>query len=80
MANQLFQEITKTTNDNNIMSQFNLFKSNPMQFLLQRNINVPEQYINDPQAAVQHLLNNGSMSQDTFNRLRNTAKKMGINI
>lgn len=80
MANPLFQEITKTMNDNNIMSQFNLFKSNPMQFLLQRNINVPEQYINDPQAAVQHLLNNGSMSQDTFNILRNTAKKMGINI
>lgn len=79
MANQLFQEMT-TKNDNPVMSQFNSFVQNPMQFLLQRNINVPQQYMNDPQGAVQYLLNNGTMSQDTFNSIRNMATRMGIKV
>lgn len=79
MANQLFQEMT-TKNNNPVMSQFNSFVQNPMQFLLQRNINVPQQYMNDPQGAVQYLLNNGTMSQDTFNSIRNMATRMGIKV
>jgi len=78
MANQLFQEMT--TKNNPMMSQFNSFVQNPMQFLLQRNINVPQQYMNDPQAAVQYLLNNGTMSQDAFNSIRNMAIRMGIKV
>ena len=79
MANQLFQEMT-TKNNNPVMSQFNSFVQNPIQFLLQRNINVPQQYMNDPQGAVQYLLNNGTMSQDTFNSIRNMATRMGIKV
>lgn len=79
MANQLFQEMTKKT-DNNMMSQFDSFKQNPIQFLLQKNINIPQQYMNNPQEAVQYLLNNGTMSQNTFNNLRQMASKMGIKI
>ena len=78
MANQLFQEMT--TKNNPMMTQFNSFVQNPMQFLLQRNINVPQQYMNDPQAAVQYLLNNGTMSQDAFNSIRNMASRMGIKV
>ena len=79
MANQLFSEMTKKT-DNNMMSQFDSFKQNPIQFLLQKNINIPQQYMNNPQEAVQYLLNNGTMSQNTFNNLRQMASKMGIKI
>ena len=76
MANRLYTEQM----NNNIWSQFNTFKQNPMQFLLQRKVNIPQQYQNDPHQAVQYLLNNGQMSQDTFNKIRNMASQMGINV
>lgn len=79
MANPLYNEINKD-NNNGVMDQFRSFTQNPIQFLLQKNINIPEQFSNDPHGAVQYLLNNGQMSQDTFNKLRNTARKMGVNI
>ena len=80
MANPLFAEQQKKMNNNGIQSQFNSFMQNPMQFLINKKINIPQEYANDPHEAVQYLLNNGSMSQDTFNRLRNTASQMGIQI
>lgn len=74
MANPLFQEQMT----NNIMGQFNTFIQNPLQFLMQRKINIPEQYSNDPHGAVQYLLNNGQMNQESFNKMMNMAQKMGI--
>lgn len=62
----------------NMMQQFQGFMQNPMQFLIERKINIPEQYQNDPHAAVQYLLNNGSMSQETLNKLFTQAQQMGI--
>ena len=53
----------------NIMRMFNSFRQNPMQFLIQRKINIPQQYMNDPKGAVQYLLNNGQMTQTQFNEL-----------
>ena len=74
MANPLFQEQM----NNNMMGQFNTFIQNPMQFLMQRKINIPEQYSNDPHGAVQYLLNNGQMNQESFNKMMSMAQKMGI--
>lgn len=62
----------------NMMQQFQGFMQNPMQYLLQRKINIPQQYQNDPHAAVQYLLNSGSMSQETFNKIFNQAQQMGV--
>lgn len=62
----------------NIMGAFNQFKSNPMQFLMQRKINIPQQYQNDPQGAVQYLMNSGQLTQDGFNKLSNIAQQMGL--
>lgn len=66
--------------ENTMMSQFNLFRQNPLQFLLQRKINIPHEYANNPQGAVQYLMNSGQMSQQTFENLRERASQMGINI
>ena len=66
--------------ENPMMSQFNTFKQNPWQFLLQRKINIPNEYANNPQGAVQYLMNAGQMSQETFEGLRNKASQMGFNI
>ena len=65
---------------NPMENQFNMFMSNPFQFLLQRNINVPQEYANNPQGAIQYLMNTGKMSQQTFENLRNRAAQMGVNL
>ena len=65
---------------NPMESQYNAFKSNPFQFLLQHKINIPQEYANNPQGAVQYLMNTGKMSQQTFENLRGKAAQMGVNL
>lgn len=76
MANPLFSEQM----NKGMMSQFNSFMQNPMQFLMQRKINIPQQFANDPHGAVQYMLNNGQMSQDQLNNLTQMAQKMGVKL
>lgn len=59
-------------------NQFDTFKQNPLQFLLQRKINIPNEYANNPQGAVQYLMNTGQMSQQQFETLRARASQMGV--
>lgn len=61
-------------------NQANMFRQNPLGFLLQHNINIPNEYANNPQGAVQYLMNTGRMSQQTFESLRNRAAQMGMSI
>lgn len=68
MANPLFT--------NQLMSQFQQFKSNPMSFLLQRNVNIPQQYLNNPEDAVKYLMNNGQMSQEQYNQISQIANSI----
>lgn len=43
-------------------------KENPMQFLLQRRMNLPQNVnVSDPQAILNHLLKTGQISQDQVN-------------
>lgn len=65
---------------NPMENQFNMFMSNPFQFLLQRKINIPQEYANNPQGAIQYLMNTGKMSQQTFENLRSRAAQMGVNL
>lgn len=75
--NDLYQTMNKP---NPMMGQFKQFMQNPMQFLMSRKINIPEQYANDPHGAVQYLLNNGQMSQDTLNKMTQMANQMGVKL
>jgi len=76
MANPLFNEQM----NNSFMQKFNIFKQNPMQFLANSKINVPQQFANDPHGAVQYMLNNGQMTQEQLNSLTQMAQKMGIKL
>lgn len=76
MANPLFNEQM----NNNFMSRFNQFKQNPMQFLMQNKVNIPQQFANDPHGAVQYMLNNGQMTQEQLNSLTQMAQKMGVKL
>ena len=47
-----------------------LLMSNPVQVLMQRGFNVP-QNLNDPNQIIQHLLNTGQVTQEQVNRAMN---------
>ena len=70
--NEIYNQMNN--NQSNMNEQYNNFKNNPMQFLAQRGINIPQQYMNNPKSAVQYLLNSGRMSQQGFNNLSNIAR------
>ena len=53
---------------NQMMQMLGQLKANPMQFLMQRRMNVPANIANDPNALVNHLLQTGQVSQDAVNR------------
>lgn len=74
MANKLYEEQM----NQGMMSQFSNFMRNPLQFMMQRRINVPPQYANNPEGAVRYLLSSGQMSQETYQLIRSTAEQMGV--
>lgn len=52
-------------------------RQNPSQFL--QKFNIPQEYMNNPQGAIQYLMNNGKISQDQFNNANNQLKQMQNN-
>ena len=55
---------------NNMLALLTSLKANPMQFLMSKGINVP-QNINSPEGIIQHLLNTGQISQQQLNNVMN---------
>lgn len=62
-----------------LVGQLQGFMQNPMQFMMQRKLNIPQQFANDPQGAIQHLMSNGQMSQQQYNQLRQMAEQIQSN-
>lgn len=65
---------------NNIIGMLNALTQNPLQFLAQRGLNIPNN-INDPQAIIQHLLNTGQITQEQVNnaqQMRNNPMFRGL--
>ena len=66
-------------NQQNPMQMLQQLKSNPVQFLMQRNFNLPQNInANDPQAIINHLVQSGQVPQETYNRARQMAQQMGM--
>lgn len=76
MPNNLFN----TTQSNNIMNEFNRFQQNPAQYLIEHKVDIPQEYMNNPEQAVQHLLNTGKISQGTLNQIIQKARMFGFKI
>ena len=74
MANPLFQDQMKQSIDN----QYNSFLSNPIAFLNQRRVSIPQQYMNNSDDAIQYLLNNGIMSQEQYNQIMQYGSMFGF--
>lgn len=70
----------KQAQQNPMMAQFNTFMKNPMQFLAGKNLQIPQEYRDDPKGAVQYLLNNGTMTQDSYNKAMEFANQIGLKL
>lgn len=55
-------------NSNPFLPALKALQQNPMQFLAQRRLNIPQNIQNDPNAIIQHLMNTGQISQDKYNQ------------
>lgn len=64
-------------NIDNLLTQFQSFKQNPVQFMLQRNI--PQEVLQDPAGVAQQLLNSGRLTQAQFNQLQQVASQLRSN-
>lgn len=62
--------------NNTIISMMQQFRSNPMQFLLQRRFNVPQNILSDPNAIMQHLLSTGQINQAQVNSAYQAAQRL----
>lgn len=60
-----------------LLNLYTQFKQNPSQFLSQ--INVPNEYMNDPQGAIQYLMNSGKITQEQYNFANNQLKELQNN-
>jgi len=58
------------------MSEYNKFKNNPMQWLTSRNINNPQEMLQNPQAGFQNMVNNGVMNNQQLNQIMTMAQTM----
>lgn len=59
-----------------MLGKFQGFMQNPMQFLTQNKLNIPQEYMSDPNKAIQYLMNSGKLSQQQYNWALNTAKRI----
>ena len=54
---------------NQLMGMLGQLKANPMQFLMQRKLNLPQSInMNDPQAILNHLIQSGQVNQQQINQ------------
>lgn len=58
------------------MGQFQGFMRNPMQYMVQRKLNLPNDWMQNPQGAIQQLMNEGKLSQQDYNQLQSYASRI----
>lgn len=62
----------------NQMQMLQQLKSNPIQFLMQRRLNLPQNInVSDPQAILNHLVSSGQISQEQINNAYQMMQRMG---
>ena len=60
-----------------ILNGFQNFMQNPLQFMAQKNI--PQEFANDPNGAIQYLMNSGRISQAQYNQAKQIADQLRNN-
>ena len=62
-----------------MINQFRGFMNDPVSFMVQRKLNIPKEYMNDPQGAIQYLMNTGKLSQEQYDWAVQQANKIQNN-
>ena len=60
-----------------IMSMLPQLRSNPVGFLKQYGLNVPDN-VSSPNDIIQHLMNSGQINQAQYNQARQMAQQFGL--
>ena len=63
----------------NMLGQFRQFMGNPMGYVMQKNMGIPQEYMKNPDEAIQYLMNTGKLTQQQYNELNKTAKQIQNN-
>ena len=63
----------------NFINQFKSFMQNPTQFLMQSRLGLTPEMLQDPQQAIQQLMNQGKITQDQYNWAVNQANQIKNN-
>ena len=62
--------------NNQMLGMLQQFKANPLQFLMQRRMNIPQNIpMNDPGAILNHLMQTGQISQQQVNSAYQMAQR-----
>ena len=61
--------------NNQMLQMLQQLKANPMQFILQQKLNIPQNIANDPNAILQHLLQTGQVDQSRVNQAYQMAQR-----
>ena len=59
-----------------IISEYNKFINNPTQWLTARNINNPQEMLQNPQGEIQNMINSGVMNNQQLNWIMSMAQMM----
>lgn len=62
-----------------MMNQFRGFIQNPMQFMVQKKLNIPQEMMSNPDTAIQYLLNTGKITQQEYDWAVQQAKQIENN-
>lgn len=63
----------------NMLGQFQQFMGNPMRMIASKKMNIPQEYMKDPNEAIQYLMNTGKLSQQQYNELNQISQKIQKN-
>lgn len=65
------------TNIKALFEAYSQLIQNPTQIL--QKLNIPQEYVNNPQGAIQYLMNNGKITQAQYNDANNQLKQLQNN-
>ena len=60
-----------------LLDAYSQLMQNPNQIL--QKMNIPNEYANNPQGAIQYLMNNGRITQEQYNNANNQLKQLQNN-
>ena len=63
----------------NMLGQFRQFIVDPMGYIMQKNMGIPQKYMNNTDEAIQYLMNTGKLTQQQYNEVNEVAKKIQNN-